>query len=122
MSQNEMVLRFMETRGPITPMAAKDDLGIMRLAARISDIRNGRGVPRHRVCDRYVTVKNKRNQDCRVKSYWLDSAPPVHYMSQAEGFLAVAPCGFEGVLSCGFTKSAEKVTCPGCRAAGVDHG
>lgn len=38
MSQNEMVLDFMQTHGSITPMDAFT-MGIMRLASRISDLR-----------------------------------------------------------------------------------
>ncbi len=123
MNQNEMVVNYMETRGLITPLDAKDEMGIMRLAARVDDIKNGRGVSRrYRVHARHVTVKNKRGQDCRVKGYWLEKEPAVHFIARIDGFMAVAPCGFDGVATSRFTQDAEKVTCWACINAGVNHG
>lgn len=39
MSQNLMVLHHMETEGSITPKEAMDEYGIMRLGARIYDLK-----------------------------------------------------------------------------------
>ena len=39
MTQNEMVLTYIEQNGSIDPLRAFTDLGIMRLAARISDLK-----------------------------------------------------------------------------------
>lgn len=39
-SQSEMILRYMQHFGSITPMDAMQDLGCMRLAARIADLRD----------------------------------------------------------------------------------
>lgn len=39
MTQNEKILEFMREKGSITPVEAIAELGCMRLAARISDIR-----------------------------------------------------------------------------------
>lgn len=39
MTQNEMVKDYMERFGSISPAEAFADLGVMRLAARISDLR-----------------------------------------------------------------------------------
>lgn len=38
-TQSDMVLRYMHQFGSITPMDAMQDLGCMRLAARISNLR-----------------------------------------------------------------------------------
>lgn len=39
MTQNEMILRHLETIGSIDPMTAIKDYGIMRLASRIADLK-----------------------------------------------------------------------------------
>lgn len=39
MTQNEMVLNHLQTRGEISPREALDQYGIMRLGARIYDLR-----------------------------------------------------------------------------------
>ena len=39
MTQNEMVLRHLRLRGSITPLEALSKYGIMRLAARIEELR-----------------------------------------------------------------------------------
>ena len=39
MSQNEMILYHLKTFGRITPMTAIEEYGCMRLAARISELR-----------------------------------------------------------------------------------
>lgn len=39
MTQSEMVLTYIEQNGSIDPLRAFTDLGIMRLAARISDLK-----------------------------------------------------------------------------------
>lgn len=39
MTQNEMVLEYMKTFGSITPAEAYEQLGIMRLPARVHELR-----------------------------------------------------------------------------------
>lgn len=39
MTQNEKILRHLETYGSITPLEALEEYGIMRLASRISDLK-----------------------------------------------------------------------------------
>lgn len=39
MTQNEMILRYMETYGSITPLDAMREFGCMRLSARIHDLK-----------------------------------------------------------------------------------
>lgn len=40
MTQNEKILEYMRTHGSITPLEAKDELHIMRLASRICDLKS----------------------------------------------------------------------------------
>ena len=40
MTQEQMVLKYMQDFGSITPMEALNDLGVYRLASRISDLRS----------------------------------------------------------------------------------
>ena len=64
-TQNERVLDYITKFGSITQLEALKDLGVMRLASRISDLRK----------DGYVivgvteTVKNRFNEDCHIKRY-----------------------------------------------------
>jgi len=44
MSQESDIIRHLKTKGPITPLEALREYGIMRLAARIGDLRS-RGFP-----------------------------------------------------------------------------
>ncbi len=44
MTQNDIVLAHLRTSGPITPLQALREYGIMRLGARIYDLRR-QGVP-----------------------------------------------------------------------------
>ena len=39
MTQNEMVLQYIERHGSIDPLRALNELGVMRLAARIANLR-----------------------------------------------------------------------------------
>ena len=39
MTQCQKILKYMDDFGSITPLEAMNDLGVMRLAARISDIK-----------------------------------------------------------------------------------
>ena len=54
-TQNEMVLEHLRANGTITPMEAMSQYGIMRLGARIWDLkRDG-----HRITRRLVSGKNR---------------------------------------------------------------
>ena len=61
MTQREMVLRFMKDEGSITQWEAMKELGIMRLGARIWDLKNKDGIEVKR-----EMVKSKNRYGKRV--------------------------------------------------------
>ena len=65
---NERILKYIEKFGSITQFEALQDLGIMRLASRISDLRR-LGYP---ITSEMVTVKNRFEEDCHVKRYRME--------------------------------------------------
>lgn len=66
-TQCEMILDFLYDRGGITPKEAESELGIMRLASRIHELKE-RGYP---ICDEWVTKKNRFGTETRYKKYTL---------------------------------------------------
>jgi hypothetical protein len=65
--QNERILDYMDKHGSITQFEAYQ-LGILRLASRISDMRRlGYSISRE-----MVVVKNRFEEDCRVARYSLE--------------------------------------------------
>ena len=58
----------MQTFGSITAFEAFRDLGVMRLAARISDLRK----LGYAIQSETITVKNRFGEDCYVKKYSLE--------------------------------------------------
>lgn len=66
-TQAERVLAYIEKFGSITQYEALQDLGVMRLASRISDLKK-LGYP---IKGEIVTVKNRFEEDCYVKRYSL---------------------------------------------------
>lgn len=66
-TQNQRILEYIERFGSITQYEALADLGIMRLASRISDLKR-LGYP---IESEMVTVKNRFHEDCHVKRYRL---------------------------------------------------
>ena len=67
-TQAERVLEYIEKFGSITQYEALQDLGVMRLASRISDLKK-LGYP---IKGEIVTVKNRFEEDCYVKRYSLE--------------------------------------------------
>lgn len=57
----------MDTFGSITQLEALQDLGVMRLASRISDLKK-QGYP---IKGDVVEVKNRYGESCRIKRYSL---------------------------------------------------
>ena len=66
-TQEERVIRYMEENGSITQMQALLDIGVMRLASRISALRRKGYV----IGSKMVAVKNRYNEPCYVKEYFL---------------------------------------------------
>lgn len=64
-TQNQRIIDYMETHGTITQLEALQELGIMRLASRISDLRR-KGYP---IESKMVSVENRYGEKCRIKSY-----------------------------------------------------
>lgn len=66
-TQNERILRYIDEFGSITQLEALKDLGVMRLASRISDLRK-QGYP---IASEVETVKNRWGEPCYIKRYSL---------------------------------------------------
>ena len=66
-SQCERIIKYLNEFGSITQLEALQDLGIMRLASRISEIRKN-GV---NICGDIIEVKNRYGEICRIKKYKL---------------------------------------------------
>ena len=67
MTQNEKIVDYMKTFGSITQLEAIMDLGVMRLASRISDLRR----QGFNIKSETVTVKNRFEEDCHISRYSL---------------------------------------------------
>ena len=67
-TQNEKILQYIDDFGSITQLEALRDLGVMRLASRISDLKR-LGYP---VFSTIETVNNRYGEKCRVKRYWIE--------------------------------------------------
>lgn len=66
-TQNQRILAYLDAHGSITQLEALQELGIMRLASRISDLRK-HGCP---IKSEMVEVENRYGEKCRVKRYSL---------------------------------------------------
>lgn len=66
-TQTERILQYIETFGSITQYEALKDLGVMRLASRISDLKK-QGYP---IKGETIAVKNRFEEDCYIKRYSL---------------------------------------------------
>lgn len=66
-TQAQKVLAYMERFGAITQYEALQDLGVMRLASRISDLKK-EGYP---IKSEVVAVKNRFGDICYVSQYSL---------------------------------------------------
>lgn len=66
-TQADRILQYMEQFGSITQYEALQDLGVMRLASRISDLKR-RGIP---IKSEVVGVKNRFGETCYISQYSL---------------------------------------------------
>lgn len=67
-TQNERVVKYIEDYGSITQLDAIRDLGVMRLASRVSDLRK-QGVP---IVSSFEKVKNRYGEETQIKRYSFD--------------------------------------------------
>lgn len=66
-TQADRIIRYMQDFGSITSREAINDLGVYRLASRISELRkNGYAINR-----RMIKVKNRYGESCTVAEYSL---------------------------------------------------
>ena len=66
-TQAQRVLDYIEEFGGITQLDALKELGVMRLASRISDLKK-QGYP---IKSETVSVKNRFEEECYIKRYSL---------------------------------------------------
>ena len=67
-TQNQRILDYIEQFGSITQLEALRDLGVMRLASRISDLKRlGYGVK-----SQIDTVENRYGEKCHIKRYSIE--------------------------------------------------
>lgn len=64
-NQNERIIDYMNRFGSITQMEALQDLGVARLASRISDLKS-LGVP---IVSEMIEVKNRFGEKSHIKRY-----------------------------------------------------
>lgn len=69
-TQNQLILDYIAEFGSITPLEAIQDLGIMRLASRISDLKR-KG---YNIISENVTIKNRYGEKCSIKRYSIGGA------------------------------------------------
>ena len=66
-TQAQRILQYIEDFGSITQFEALQDLGVMRLASRVSELKkNG-----HPITGKMDTVYNRYGEKCSVKRYSL---------------------------------------------------
>lgn len=68
-TQNERIIDYMREFGGITQLEALRDLGVMRLASRISDLRR----LGWDIVSESVEVENRFGETCRIKKYRLEA-------------------------------------------------
>lgn len=66
-TQTERILDYLKQHGTITQYEAMVDLGVMRLASRISELKKD-GYP---IKSRMICIKNRFGESCFVKQYTL---------------------------------------------------
>ena len=67
-TQCERVLKYMHDFGSITPVQAMDDLGVMRLGARIWDLKRAG----HPITRKMVKKKNRYGESVSFAEYRLE--------------------------------------------------
>jgi hypothetical protein len=67
-TQNKRILDYLKEFGSITQLEALRDLGVMRLASRVSDLRS----QGYNIVSERESVKNRYGETCHIKRYRLE--------------------------------------------------
>jgi hypothetical protein len=67
-TQNQRILDYIKENGSITQLDALKELGVMRLASRISDLRK----QGYSIISKNEPVKNRYGETCHIKRYSLE--------------------------------------------------
>ena len=67
MKQTERILKYINDFGSITGLQAMQDLGVMRLASRITDLKQAG----YEIDSEYVCSKNRYGEPMRYKRYYM---------------------------------------------------
>lgn len=67
-TQNQRILDYIREFGSITQLDALKDLGVMRLASRISDLRQ----QGYSIVSKIEPVTNRYGETCHIKRYSLE--------------------------------------------------
>lgn len=65
MTQEDRLINYLYEHKTITALEAIEDLGILRLASRVSDLRR-RG---YQINSKIIKVKNRFGETCRIAEY-----------------------------------------------------
>ena len=66
-TQERRILDYMSDFGSITQIEALRDLGVMRLASRVSDLKS-KG---YEIISKREKVKNRYGEDCTINRYYM---------------------------------------------------
>ena len=80
-NQEARVLDYMATRGGITQVEALRDIGVMRLASRVSALRK-KGWP---ILDTWEAGRNRYGEKYRAKRYYLENGENSHEEERQKG-------------------------------------
>jgi hypothetical protein len=67
-TQNKRILEYLKEFGSITQLEALRDLGVMRLASRVSDLRS----QGYNIVSERESVKNRYGETCHIKRYRME--------------------------------------------------
>lgn len=68
-TQCQLILDYIEEFGSITPLEAMRDLGVYRLASRISEMKHRLSIP---IKSEWITVPTRRGTKTRIKRYSIE--------------------------------------------------
>lgn len=69
MTQNERILNYIKELGSITTLEAMQDLGVMRLASRVSELR----MWGYNIVDEWETKPNRYGEKVSYKRYRMEA-------------------------------------------------